>query len=78
MNRAYWESRFYDENYWAQYFDMMAQNRFNMLEILFGYENGGFMAPCYPYFFNVEGFPNVKMEGITAEQQARNLATIKH
>lgn len=78
MNRAYWESRFYDENYWTQYFDMMAQNRFNMLEILFGYENGGFMAPCYPYFFNVEGFPDVKMEGITAEQQARNLATIKH
>jgi len=78
MNRAYWESRFYDENYWTEYLDMMAQNRFNMLEILFGYENGGFMAPCYPYFFNVEGFPDVKMEGITAEQQARNLATMKH
>ncbi len=78
MNRAYWESRFYDENYWTEYLDMMAQNRFNMLEILFGYENGGFMAPCYPYFFNVEGYPDVKMEGITAEQQSRNLATMKH
>ncbi|HCN83249.1 MAG TPA: hypothetical protein DIT07_06435, partial [Sphingobacteriaceae bacterium] len=78
MNRAYWESRFYDENYWTQYFDMMAQNRFNMLEILFGYENGGFLAPSYPYFFNVDGFPNVKMEGITAEQQQRNLATMNH
>ncbi|MDR1332694.1 MAG: hypothetical protein LBK07_11400, partial [Tannerella sp.] len=36
MNRAYWESRFYSEDFWTQYFDMMAQNRFNMLEILFG------------------------------------------
>ncbi len=78
MNRAYWESRFYDDNFWTQYFDMMAQNRFNMLEILFGYENGGFMAPCYPYFFDVESFPNVKMEGITAEQQQHNLATMNH
>ena len=78
MHRGYWESRFYDENYWTQYFDMMARNRLNMLEILFGYENGGFMAPCYPYFFNVEGYPNVKMEDITEEQQRRNVATMNH
>jgi hypothetical protein len=78
MNRAYWESRFYDENYWIEYLDMMAQNRLNMLEILFGYENGGFLAPCYPYFFNVDGFPGVRMSGITAEQQQRNLATMNH
>jgi hypothetical protein len=76
MNRAYWESRFYSENFWTRYFDMMAQNRFNMLEILFGYENGGFMAPCYPYFFHVEGFPKVKMEDITPEQQRRNVETM--
>jgi hypothetical protein len=78
MNRAYWESRFYDDNYWNKYFDMMAQNRLNMLEILFGYENGGFLAPCYPYFFNVEGFPGVRMVGLTEEQQQRNLATMNH
>jgi len=78
MNRRYWESRFYDENFWNQYLDMMAQNRFNMLEITFGYENGGFLAPCYPYFFNVDGFPDVKMEDITPEQQQRNLATMNH
>jgi hypothetical protein len=78
MNRAYWESRFYDDNYWNKYFDMMAQNRLNMLEILFGYENGGFLAPCYPYFFNVDGFPGVRMVGLTDEQQQRNLATMNH
>ena len=35
---------------------MLAQNRFNSLVVIFGYENGGFLAPCYPYFFDVEGF----------------------
>lgn len=33
INRAYWESRFYDEAYWAQYLDMLAENRFNALTL---------------------------------------------
>jgi len=73
MNRAYWESRFYDEAYWAKYLDMMANNRLNMLEVGFGFENGGFLAPAYPYFFNVESYPNVRMGDITPEQQKKNL-----
>jgi hypothetical protein len=76
MNRAYWESRFYDENYWAHYFDMLAQNRFNSVVVIFGYENGGFLAPCYPYFFDVQGFDEVRMVGITPAQQERNLASL--
>ena len=73
FNRAYWESRFYDEAYWARYLDLLAKSRFNSLVVIFGYENGGFLAPCYPYFFNVEGFPDVRMVGIMPEQQRRNL-----
>ncbi len=76
FNRAYWESRFYDEAYWARYLDVLAQNRFNSLAVIFGYENGGFLAPCYPYFFDVDGFPDVRMVGITPEQQRRNLAAL--
>ena len=76
FNRAYWESRFYDEAYWARYLDVLAQNRFNSLVVIFGYENGGFLAPCYPYFFDVEDFPDVRMVGITPEQQQRNLAAL--
>jgi len=41
--------------------------------VIFGYENGGFLAPCYPYFFDVESFPDVKMVGITTEEQQKNL-----
>lgn len=73
MNRAYWESRFYDEAYWARYLDMLAQNRFNALVVIFGYENGGFLAPPYPYFFDTESFPDVRMVGITPQEQQRNL-----
>src|ERR1019366_3990798 len=57
FNRAYWEGRFYDEAYWARYLDVLAQNRFNWLVVIFCYENGGFLAPCYPYFFDVPGSP---------------------
>ena len=77
MNRAYWESRFYDEAYWARYLDLLARNRFNTLVVIFGYENGGFLAPCYPYFFDVKEFPDVSMAGITREQQRRNLEALK-
>lgn len=76
FNRIWWESRFYDEAYWARYLDVLAQNRFNSLVVIFGYENGGFLAPCYPYFFNVEGFGDVQMVGLTREQQERNLAAL--
>ena len=74
MNRAYWESRFYDEAYWTRYLDLLARDRFNSLVIAFGYENGGFLAPCYPYFVDVEGFPEVRMVGLTRQQQQHNLA----
>ena len=57
MQRAYFESRLYDEKYWERYFDMLAASRINNFIVIFGYENGGFMAPLYPYFFNVPEYP---------------------
>ncbi|HVU33184.1 MAG TPA: hypothetical protein VHE61_07095 [Opitutaceae bacterium] len=76
MNRAYWESRFYDEAYWTRYFDLLAADRFCRFLIIFGYENGGFLAPPYPYFFNTTGYPGVHMVDLTPEQQRRNLAAL--
>ena len=77
MNRAYFESRLYDEQFWARYFDMLAKDRFNRLVLVFGYEDGGYMAPFYPYFFDVDGFPEVHVVGLAPEQQARNLKAFK-
>ena len=76
-NRAYFESKFYDERYWVRYFDMMAANRFNNFLFSAAYEAGGFLAPIYPYFFDVPGYPNVRMLGMTAAEQAKNTATLR-
>ena len=78
MNRAYFESRLYDEQFWIRYFDMFAQDRINELVITFGYEHGGYMAPPYPYFFNVDGFSDVKVIGLTPEQQKKNYLAFKN
>jgi hypothetical protein len=77
MQRAYFESRLYDQTHWQRYFDMLARSRINSFVVIFGYENGGFMAPPYPYFFDVAEFPDVKLIGITAEQQQRNVAAFR-
>jgi hypothetical protein len=77
MHRAYFESRLFDERYWQRYFDLLASSRINNFIVIFGYENGGFMAPPYPYFFDVDEFPDVKLVGLSREQQARNRAAFK-
>lgn len=77
MQRAYFEQRLYDQRYWTRYFDMLAADRINSFVVIFGYENGGFMAPLYPYFYNTTGFPGVELVGITPAQQAKNTAAFK-
>ena len=77
MQRRWFEQRLYDPSYWEQYFDMLAASRINSYVIIFGYECGGFMAPLYPYFFDVEEFPEVELTGITDQQQARNTAALR-
>jgi hypothetical protein len=77
MHRAYFESRLFDEPHWRKYFDLLAASRINNFIVVFGYENGGFMAPPYPYFFDVDEFPGVKLVGLSPAQQARNTAAFK-
>jgi len=76
MHQKTFESFFYDEAYWARYLDMLAANRFNTFALLFGYENWGYFSPPYPYFFDVEGYPDVKVVGLTKEKQQKNLAAL--
>ena len=77
MQRAYFENRLYDEKYWERYFDLLAASRINNFIVIFGYENGGFMAPLYPYFFNVPEYPGVELVGTTPDEQARHTAAFK-
>jgi hypothetical protein len=77
MQRALFEQKLYDETYWRTYFDLLAGSRINTFVLIFGYENGGFMAPPYPYFYDVPEFPGVRFVGLTGEQQAHNTAAFK-
>lgn len=77
MNRAYFESRLHDPRYWQKYFDMLAEDRINTVVLTFGYEDGGYMAPFYPYFFDVPGYPDVKVVGLTPQQQKRNFDSLR-
>ena len=76
FHRATFESRFFDEAYWARYLDMLAADRFNTFVLILGYENWGYVSPPYPYFFDIEGFPDVRVVGIAADQQKRYLAAL--
>lgn len=73
MHRRAWEARFFDGAYWVSYLDMLARNRFNSFVVIFGYENGGYMAPPYPYFFGVDGFPDIRVVGFSGADQQRYL-----
>jgi hypothetical protein len=72
MQRAWFEERLFNEHYWEKYFDLLAESRFNSFVVIFGYENGGFMAPAYPYFFNTRDFPGVIMGSMTPAIQKKN------
>ncbi len=82
FNRAYFEKKLHDKQYWVKYFDMMAESRLNQFLLIFGYKNvqyrePNFMAPAYPNFFNVDEFPLVKMGNVTEEQQQQNTKALK-
>jgi hypothetical protein len=72
MQRVHFENFLHDTIQLEKYFDLLAESRINSFVVIFGYENGGFMAPAYPYFFDVNEFPDVAMVGLDPDQQARN------
>ena len=76
MQRAYFESYFHDPAYWAEYLDTLAASRFNTFVLIFGYENGGYFAPPYPYFVDAAGFDGVRVVGYSAERQKRNVESL--
>lgn len=73
MQKEQFERRLHNEAYWARYLDLLARSRFNTFTLILGYETAGYMAPPYPYFFDVAGFPQVHAVGYSPEAQRRNL-----
>lgn len=73
MNKSEFEQYFFSEEYWARYLDMLAQNRYSTFVLMFGWGSAGYFDPPYPFLFDVSEFPEVRVVGITKEEQKRNL-----
>ena len=76
MQKHQYEDRLHDENYWVQYFNMLAEDRFNTVEVKFAYEANGYNCPVYPYYIDVQGFPGVKVSGLSKQEQQQNLSDL--
>jgi hypothetical protein len=72
MQKHQYEDRLHDENYWKKYFDMLASDRFNTIEVKFAYEANGYNCPVYPYYIDINGFPGIKVSGLSKDEQQQN------
>ncbi|NUU21640.1 MAG: hypothetical protein HOV68_09020, partial [Streptomycetaceae bacterium] len=80
---------FHDRNFWAEYLDFLATQRFNRFHLALGmpYNYGAgfsgsnasdnYLCFPYPFLFDVPGFP-VRAQGVDQAEQRRNLASLAH
>ena len=71
MNRAYFESRLYDGQFWVRYFDMLAKDRFNRLVLVFGYEERRLHGAFVSLFLRRRGVPGCACRGPDAGAASR-------
>lgn len=67
----------FNEAYWDRYFSMLARDRYNNFTLLFGYESQGYFYPVFPWLFEVEGFPTVRVEGVNAEKREKYMNMLR-
>jgi hypothetical protein len=67
---------YYGRKYWEEYLGMLARDRFNSLNLVFAHQTS-YRAPPYPFLFDVEEYPQVKVPGLSAAEQRRNLETLQ-
>ncbi len=71
-NRDLEQDWFYSRDYWTAYIQMLARNRFNRLNLVFAHQTN-YLAPPYPYWVEVEDFPEVRVPGLSSQERKRNL-----
>lgn len=68
---------FYSKEYWEEFLSMLAYNRYNEFDLVFGHQTSH-LIPIYPYLFKIEEYPQVYVEGLSEEEQKANLATLQY
>jgi hypothetical protein len=76
-NQADEQEWYYSREYWNSYFEMLAANRWNTFNLVFSHQTA-YLAPMYPFHVQVESHPEVKVEGLTDEQRAKNLDMLRY
>lgn len=66
---------YHSRDYWRDYIRMLARNRFNRLNLVFAHQTA-YLAPPYPYWVEVDEFPEIRVPGLSAEQRQQNLETL--
>ena len=69
-------SWYYDRGYWQSYLGMLAEDRFNSFNLVFAHQTS-YLAPPYPFLFSVEKYPQVRVPGLTVEDQKLNLEALQ-
>jgi len=70
------KSWYYDREYWESYLGMLAKDRFNSLNLVFAHQTS-YLAPPYPFLFDVEEYPQVRVPGLAAADQMKNLTGLR-
>lgn len=63
---------YFDEEYWRDYFAMLARNRFNHFTLTFS-DQTNYLTPLYAYLVDTPSYPDVRARGVTAADRRRNL-----
>lgn len=62
---------FYSKEYWTEYFDMLANNRYNSYNLVFSHQTH-YLVPMFAYFLKVEEHPEVFPDDITPQEHQKN------
>ncbi|MFO7956324.1 MAG: hypothetical protein R6X33_04435 [Candidatus Brocadiia bacterium] len=67
---------YYSEEFWDGYLGLLARSRYNEFNLVFGHQTAH-LIPVYAYMFELEDYPQVRVEGLSPEDRARNLAALQ-
>ena len=67
---------YFDEEFWAEYFKLLARCRYNNFTLTFSHQTN-YLTPLYAYLVEAPGFPQVTVKGLTQADRTRNLLALK-
>ena len=67
---------YFDEEFWAEYFKLLAQCRYNNFTLTFSHQTN-YLNPLYSYLVELPRFPQVRVKWLTPQDRERNLAMLK-